>query len=53
MAVVLALSGIFVAALVFWALATANREPNVAEWPDRRAHHEGIVTSATRVAASA
>lgn len=51
MIAMIALVGLAAAGLVFWALATAGREPNVADLPDRRTHHEVILSSAARSAA--
>lgn len=48
MIALIALGGLSAATLVFWALSTARKEPNIADWPDRRGHHEEIVTTAGR-----
>lgn len=53
MIALIALGGVSAVILVLWALCTARREPNLADWPDRRGHHEEIVTTAGRAATRA
>ena len=53
MIVLIAMGGLSAAILVFWALSTARKEPNLTDWPDRSGHHEEIVTTAGRAATRA
>ena len=53
MIALIALGGMSAVILVFRALLTARKEPNLADWPDRRSHHEEIVTAAWRAATRA
>ncbi len=50
MIALIALGGISAVILVLWALVSAQREPDLGHLPDRRDHHEEIVTTAGRAA---